>query len=181
MRSFERSLITKQCACSTPGAIIFPPFSRLRVDRGKRFKYATCGREVFQKRRKNPSVFKNIRIRVDKALKLSSEFVVNSLYRSVPRLFYFFLDEILNNMSYVSGGLTTAKISQGFVFRITKHFGSKSCHMNNLRFFISAMVTFFVFCDKFKIQINQFEGFNFQITFLLLDWLVAVTCVVVHN
>ena len=70
MRSFERSHITKQCACSTPGAIIFSPFLRLRVDRGKRLKHATCRREFFQKRRKNPPyVFKNIWIRVDKALK----------------------------------------------------------------------------------------------------------------
>ena len=29
--------------------------------------YATCGREFFQKRRKKNSVFKNIRIRVDRA------------------------------------------------------------------------------------------------------------------
>ena len=40
VRSFEISHITNQCACSTPGAIIFPPF------------YAMCGREFFQKRRK---------------------------------------------------------------------------------------------------------------------------------
>ena len=54
MRSFERSHITKQCACSTPGTIIFPLFLRLRVDRRKRFKYDTCGREFFQKRREKP-------------------------------------------------------------------------------------------------------------------------------
>ena len=35
-----------------PGAIIFPPFLRLRVDGRKRFEYATCGRKYFQKRRK---------------------------------------------------------------------------------------------------------------------------------
>ena len=32
LRSFGRSHITKQCACSTAGAIILPPFLRLRVD-----------------------------------------------------------------------------------------------------------------------------------------------------
>ena len=42
----------------TPGAIIFPPFSRLRVDGGKRFKYATCGRKFFQKRRKKSAFSK---------------------------------------------------------------------------------------------------------------------------
>ena len=31
-----------------PGAIIFPSFLRLPVDRGKQFKYAMCGREFFQ-------------------------------------------------------------------------------------------------------------------------------------
>ena len=61
LRSFGRSHITKQCACSTTGAIILPSFLRLRVDGRKRFEYATCGREFFQKRR-------NIRIRVDGAL-----------------------------------------------------------------------------------------------------------------
>ena len=48
----RRSHITKQCACSTPGAIILPPFLRLRVDGLKRFEYATCGGKFFQKRRK---------------------------------------------------------------------------------------------------------------------------------
>ena len=48
------SHITKQCACSTSGAIILPPFLRLRVDGRKRFEYATCGRKFFQKRRKKP-------------------------------------------------------------------------------------------------------------------------------
>ena len=51
--SIGRSHITKQCACSTPDAIILPPFLRLRVDRRKRFEYGTCGRNFFQKRRKN--------------------------------------------------------------------------------------------------------------------------------
>ena len=54
LRSFGRSHITKQCACSTAGAIILPPFLRFRVDGRKRFEYATCGREFFQKRRKKP-------------------------------------------------------------------------------------------------------------------------------
>ena len=54
LRSFGRSHITKQYACSTAGAIILPPFLRLRVDGRKRFEYATCGREFFQKRRKKP-------------------------------------------------------------------------------------------------------------------------------
>ena len=54
LQSFRRSHITNQHACSTPGAIIFPPFLHLRVDGRKRFKYATCGREFFQKRRKKP-------------------------------------------------------------------------------------------------------------------------------
>ena len=54
LRSFGRSHITKQCACSTTGAIILPSFLRLRVDGRKRFEYATCGREFFQKRRKKP-------------------------------------------------------------------------------------------------------------------------------
>ena len=62
LRSFGRSHITRQCACSISGAIIFPSFLRLRVDRRKRFEYATCGRNFFQKRRKKNSVFKNIRI-----------------------------------------------------------------------------------------------------------------------
>ena len=53
LRSFGRSHITKQCACPTPGTIILPPFSRLRVDRRKRFEYATCGREFFQNGEKN--------------------------------------------------------------------------------------------------------------------------------
>ena len=67
LRSFGRSHITKQCACSTTGAIILPSFLRLRVNGRKRFEYATCGREFFQKRRKKTSVLKNIRIRVDRA------------------------------------------------------------------------------------------------------------------
>ena len=50
LRSFGRSHITKQCACSTAGAIILPPFLRLRVDGRKRFEYATCGREFFRKK-----------------------------------------------------------------------------------------------------------------------------------
>ena len=54
LRSFGRSHITKQCACSTAGAITLPPFLRFRVDGRKRFEYATCGREFFQKRRKKP-------------------------------------------------------------------------------------------------------------------------------
>ena len=41
----KRSHVSKKCACSMPGAIIFPPFLRLRVDGRKRFEYATCGRE----------------------------------------------------------------------------------------------------------------------------------------
>ena len=67
LRSFGRSHITKQCACSTAGAIILPPFLRLRVDGRKRFEYATCGRE-FSKTEEKTSVLKNIRIRVDRAL-----------------------------------------------------------------------------------------------------------------
>ena len=47
LRSFGRSHITKQCAWSTTGAIILP-------DGRKRFEYATCGCEFFQKRRKKP-------------------------------------------------------------------------------------------------------------------------------
>ena len=50
----KRSHVTKKCACSMPGALIFPPFLRLRVDGRKRFEYATCGRNFFQKRRKKP-------------------------------------------------------------------------------------------------------------------------------
>ena len=39
------------------------------MDGRKRFKYAMCGRVVFKKRKKNTvSVFKNILIRVDRAL-----------------------------------------------------------------------------------------------------------------
>ena len=38
----KRSHVSKKCACSMPGAIIFPPFLRLRVDGRKRFEYATC-------------------------------------------------------------------------------------------------------------------------------------------
>ena len=53
LRSFGRSHITKQCACSTVGAIILPPFLRLCVDGRKRFEYATCGREFFQNGGKN--------------------------------------------------------------------------------------------------------------------------------
>ena len=49
LRSFGRSHITKQCACSTAGAITLPPFLRFRVDGRKRFEYATCGREFFFK------------------------------------------------------------------------------------------------------------------------------------
>ena len=54
LRSFGRSRIAKQCACSTAGVIILLPFSRLRLDGRKRLEYATCGREFFQKRRKKP-------------------------------------------------------------------------------------------------------------------------------
>ena len=52
--SIGRSHITKQCACSTPDAVILRPFLRLRVDGRKRFEYGTCGRNFFQKRRKKP-------------------------------------------------------------------------------------------------------------------------------
>ena len=68
LRSFGRSHITKQCACSTVGAIILRPFLRLRVDGRKRIEYATCGREFFSKTEKKTSVLKNIRICVDRAL-----------------------------------------------------------------------------------------------------------------
>ena len=67
LRSFGRSHITKQCAFSTAGAIMLPPFLLLRVDGRKRFEYATCGRELFSKTEENTSVLKNIRIRVDRA------------------------------------------------------------------------------------------------------------------
>ena len=52
--SIGRSHIIEQCGCSTPGAIILPSFLHLRVDGRKRLEYATCGRNVFQKRRKKP-------------------------------------------------------------------------------------------------------------------------------
>ena len=51
--SIGRSHITKQCACSTSGAIILPPFLRLRVDGRKRFEYATCGRIFIKNEEKN--------------------------------------------------------------------------------------------------------------------------------
>ena len=51
-------VLLSNALCSTPGAIILPPFLPLLVDGRKRFGYATCGRNFFQKRRKKPPFLK---------------------------------------------------------------------------------------------------------------------------
>ena len=68
LRSFGRSHITKQCACSTAGAIILPHIIAFTCGRAKTIRIRYVWTRIFSKTEEKTSVLKNIRIRVDRAL-----------------------------------------------------------------------------------------------------------------
>ena len=97
----------KPYACSVRDAIVFLLFWRFSMVGRKRIEYATCGRVLFCKRREHEiSVFKNIRIHVEGALKAWKK---NLKCVSVKRgaWVYLFLTNTVSGLRLRSGlGLT---------------------------------------------------------------------------